>query len=245
MNYKVYLSTKIDPKKLKNGSGILVLEPDDYTDTTIKKIKGKGYKVLGYISIGTIEKERSWYRTYKEYGLKKLEDWPNEVYADMKADAWQRFLLSRAEAIKKKGFDGWWCDNLDVYEYYKSEEMFKACKKVLTEIKKLGGYVMVNGGSEFWDVSMDNNVQISGFVNGVTQEEVFSRITSYKGSGKFGTQKAADSKFYKKILQKLLKNSVQTFLLEYTKQEALKKRIKAWCKAEKMTGYYISGNVDL
>lgn len=58
MTYKVYLTAKINPKTLKKGSGIIVLEPEDYTIDQIKVIKAKGYKVLAYLSIGTIEKER-------------------------------------------------------------------------------------------------------------------------------------------------------------------------------------------
>ena len=30
--YRVYLTTKVDPTKLKQGSGIIVLESDDYKD---------------------------------------------------------------------------------------------------------------------------------------------------------------------------------------------------------------------
>lgn len=35
MNYKVYLSTKVNPTKLAQGSGIIVIEPDDYTKAQI------------------------------------------------------------------------------------------------------------------------------------------------------------------------------------------------------------------
>jgi len=244
VKYKVNLSTKVNPAKLAAGTGIIVIEPDDYTDAQIKAIKAKGYKVLAYLSVGTIEKERSWYNKYKKYGLKKLEDWPNEVYADVRKTNWRAFLVSRAKQLKKRGFDGFWCDNLDVYEYYKSEKMFAACKAVLKQIKQLG-YVMVNGGSEFWDVAMDKKVNLSSIVNGVTQEEVFSLIKKYSGKGTFGLQKASESKFYQGLLKKLLKHRVQTFLLEYTRNEVVKNKIRNFCKTYKMTGYYISGDVNL
>lgn len=244
MNYKVYLSTKINSAKLKKGSGIMVLEPDDYTKDQIRTIMSKGYKVLGYLSVGTIEKERPWYKTYKKYGLKKLEDWPDEVYADVRKTNWRCFLVDRAKAIKKKGFDGFWCDNLDVYEYYKSDKMYSACKAVMKQIKAVGGYVMVNGGSEWFDTMADKKVDVKAFVNGYTQEEVFSRITSYKGKGKFGKQKASDSNFYKKILLRMKKKGVGAFLLEYTKDKHLKDTIKTWCK-KNGASYYISEDVNL
>ena len=244
MKYKVCLTTKVNYKTLEKGSGILVLEPDDYTASAIKQIKKKGYKVLGYLSVGTIEKERSWYKTYKKYGLKTLKDWPNEVYADVRKTNWRCFLVDRAKALKKKGFDGFWCDNLDVYEYYKSDKMYSACKAVLKQIKAVGGYVMINGGSELFDVMTDKKVDIKKFINGYTQEEVFSRITSYSGKGKFSKQFPEDTKWYKTILKRVKKKGVGIFLLEYTKDETVKKQIKSWCK-DNGASYYISSNVNL
>lgn len=243
MNYKVYLSTTVNPKTLAKGTGIIVLEPDDYSKAAVAQIKNKGYKVLAYLSIGTIEKERSWYNKYEVYGLKKLEDWPNEVYADVVQKPWRDFLIERAKQLKTKGFDGWWLDNLDVYEYYKSTKMFIACNLLLKQIKKLGGYVMVNGGSEFFNYSLDNSYDIS-MVNGVTQEEVFSLITSYKGNGKFSKQKKVDKDFYEKLLRKLRKKGLDIFLLEYTRSDSVKAEIKKWAKENKAS-YYISGNVNL
>lgn len=245
MNYEVDLSTKVDLRNLKKGSGIRVLEPDDYSVVTIKEIKKKGYTVLGYISIGTLEKERPWFKKYSKYKLKKLEDWPNEYYMDITRTAWRQFLIKRAKDIKEKGFDGWWCDNLDVYEYNKSSKMFAACKAVLKQIKNIGGYVMVNGGSEWLDNALDKKLKISKYIDGYTQEEVFSRIISYKGKGIFSTQITSDSKFYQSLLKRVLKAKVQTFLLEYTRVERVKKKIKEFCTKNKMTGYYISGDVNL
>lgn len=248
MKYKVCLSTKANPKKLSKASEnyILVIEPDDYTDAEVKAIKAKGYKLLGYLSVGTIEKERFWYSKYKAYRLQRLEDWPNEYYIDIREKAWQDFLIQRAKKLKKIGYSGLWCDNLDVYEYNKSlEGMYSACKKVLGELKNLGLYIMVNGGSEFFGKAMDRNEKIFNMVHGVTQEEVFSRITSYSGTGKFGVQTSSLNEFYTGYLKRLNKFGIQTFLLEYTRNVALTNKIKNFCSKNGIAGYYISKNVDL
>lgn len=243
MNYRVCLTTKVNPKTLKKGSGIMVLEPDDYTKTAIAKIKTKGYKVLGYISVGTLEKERPWYKKYKHLALKTLEDWPKECYVDVREKEWRDFLVSRAKDIKAKGFNGWWGDNLDVYEYYKSGKMFASLQASLSRIKKLGGYIMVNGGSEFFDYALDHKRKIS-WVDGVTQEEVFSLITSYSGKGKFSKQKKSQREFYQKLLKRLKKAGKDIFLLEYATNKTLKATIRTYCK---LNGYshYISEEVDL
>ena len=248
MKYLVKLTTKVKTEKLakvSRGTAILPIEPEDYSNAELKALKAKGYTVLAYLSIGTISKERPWYGKYKQYRLKRLPDWPKEYYMDLRKAPWSAFLVSRAKALKQRGFDGWWLDNLDVYEEYKSAAMFQACVNLLRQIKSLGGYVMVNGGSEFWDDAMDKKVAVAKLVNGVTQEEVFSRIINYSGRGRFGKQTEEQNRFYQTLLRRLLKNRVQTFLLEYTRDEAVKKRIKAFCTKYKMTGYCISDDVDL
>ena len=78
----------------------------------------------------------------------------------------------------------------------------------------------------------------------LVQEEVFSRITDYDGKGKFGKQKADDKKFYQGLIKKLEKKKVNCFLLEYTRDKALKEKIKEWCKKNKVD-YYISEDVNL
>ena len=208
-------------------------------------IRKKGYKVLAYLSVRTISTERSWYKTYSNCKLKKLSDWPKEYYMDLKNTAWRKFLVSRATDLRKKGFDGWWLDNLDVYEEYKSKAMFNAVLAILQDIKVLNGYVMVNGGSEWVDDALDKKVNLSKMINGYTKEEVFSLITSYAGKGKFSKQEASQKKFYQGLLKRVKKAKVETFLLEYTKDATLKTKIKDWCAKNKVNGYYISVNVDL
>ena len=103
---------------------------------------------------------------------------------------------------------------------------------------------MINGGSEWLDDALDRKLAISKYLNGYTQEEVFSLIKDYSGKGKFGSQKADQKKFYQGLLKKVLKAGVQTFLLEYTRDSSLKAKIKDWCKKYGASAY-ISEDVNL
>ena len=230
MNYKVYLSTRINPARLDKGSGIMVLEPEDYSPAQIQAVRVKGYKVLGYVSVGTIEKERPWWKDYSSYKLKRLPDWPKEYYIDVRQAPWQDFLIRRAREIQEMGFDGWWLDNIDVYSEYKSKKMFTAIAELFLKFRALGGYVMINGGSEWLDDAIDRGEKLMDYIDGYTQEEVFSLIDDYDGRCKFGRQEAEDTLFYTGLILKGLKRKVDCFLLEYSRDRKLREKIEVWCE---------------
>ena len=245
-SYKVSLSTKVQPKDVASGM-LLAIEPEDYTKAEVAALKAKGATVIGYLSAGSVSDERSYYKNLKDYTLDPLPDWPHEKYLDLRRTAVRDWCVARAKEIRVQGFDGWWIDNIDVYEEYKSSAMYEAVGSVLTKIKALGGYVMVNGGMEYLQKAMDADPDHAGpgNIDGVTQEEVFSRITSYKGTGEFGTQDAKDSADYQSHLVRCIRHKMQAFLLEYTKDNVLKLKIRAFCTEKGIAGCCVSDSVDL
>ena len=244
--YKVMLTTKASQSNaIQNG--ILVIEPEDYTLEEIKKLKKPGVTLLGYISIGSVSDERPYYKKLKPFRLSRLEDWHHEWYLDLRKEEARKWCVNRAKEIKAMGFDGWWCDNVDVYEYHKSSKMYDAITSVLKSIKALGGYVMINGGSEYISKLMDSdkNHKSITFIDGVTQEEVISLIKDYDGKGKFGKQTSEMNKWYESYMIRILRHGVGAFLLEYTTDASVKKKIIDFCQKNNMSGFYISGDVDL
>ena len=163
MNYKVYLTSSGKAKKLRKVSNpcIVVIEPEDFTEREVKELKEKGYKVLGYLSVGSVSDERSYFKSLKPYTLKQLEDWPHEWYLDLRRTKVRDWCVSQAKVIKEIGCDGWWLDNVDVYEEYESSATYNAVLSTLRRIKGLGGYVMVNGGSKFLSDKMDGEADLA------------------------------------------------------------------------------------
>ena len=311
MRYKVSLTTKLYPPQ----SGMIVVEPEDYTMAEIKALKKSGARVLAYLSIGSISDERPYYKTLKPYQLKRLEDWPHERYIDLRRAQVREWVQKQAKTLKGAGFDGFWLDNTDLYEEDKSTEMFNAILLTLQAIKAVGGYIMINGGAAFLtDLLIPHKVQLgaykdernarrmakslkakgfnaaevemdglkkvqagafgaednadklveklraagfnsakritlfdgrpSAFIDGVTQEEVFSRITDYDGRGEFGQQSTAESEAYQAHIRRLIRADIDAFLLEYTRSNTLKLRIKAFCETVGATAC-ISDDVNL
>ena len=163
MNYKVFLTSSDKAKRLKKVSNpcILVIEPEDFTENEVKSLKEKGYTVLGYLNVGAVETYRKYYTKLIPYTLKTLDDWPDEKFLDLRRTKVRDFLVNRAKEIKNLGCDGYWCDNIDVYEYYESSATYNAVVSVLRRIKGLGGYVMINGGSKFLTDKMDGEAHLA------------------------------------------------------------------------------------
>jgi hypothetical protein len=90
----------------------------------------------------------------------------------------------------------------------------------------------------------------AAFVDGVTQEEVFSLITDYDAkaddgkTGLFASQTVAQSESYQAHIRRLIKAGIAAYLLEYTRSNTLKLRIRAFCETTGATAC-ISDDVDL
>lgn len=312
MRYTVSLTTQLKGPQ----DGMVVVEPEDYSAAELKELKKKGAKVLAYLSVGSVSDERSYYKTLEPYTLRKLDDWPHERYLDVREAAVRTWLQKKARELKRKGCDGFWLDNIDVYEEYRFTEMFQGLVNVLHAIKAVGGYVMINGGMLFLtDMLIPHKVQLGAYkresnakkmtaslkraglkntiiemdglykvqcgaymqqdgadrivkqlksagfstakritlftgkprayLDGVTQEEVFSRITEYDGKGTFGKQHQADSDRYQAHMRRVVKAGLDGWLLEYTTDSALKTKILKFCTTSGMSGACISADVDL
>lgn len=206
----------------------------------MQALKRAGNTILAYLSVGSVSDERSYYKQLQKYTLRRLEDWEHERYLDVCEPTVQDWLINRGMALLNAGYDGIWADNIDVYEEYPSDATYKGITRILQALYP-HGYIMINGGMEYMLRAISQKARVA---HGVTQEEVFSLITDYSGSGKFGSQIASESLEYQKYIAKALGAGMEAYLLEYTKDANLKKKIINYCTASG-AGYYISEDVDL
>ena len=88
-------------------------------------------------------------------------------------------------------------------------------------------------------------IDVSTFIDGVTQEEVITQIKDYSGKGQFGNQESKQSNWYKEYMCRVKTHGMETFLLEYTGDQKVVTKIKKFVKDYGMTGYYASSDVNL
>lgn len=239
--YKVYLGLNGSNagRIIKAKPSIAVIDFAEFGDTQIKKLRANGIKLISYLNVGAIEKGRSYYDEYEKFAVGDYDDW-DERWMDLRAEAWQNFLLERAKSFKARGAIGLYIDNLDVVEEYKPLKMYESARAILKHIRKETGlYLMVNGADYF--VSRCIRDKVVHF-QAIQQEEVFTRIINI-GKNKCGSQTSAEKKRLKAYCVEARKH-VDVYLLEYRANAANRAKIAAFCKRYKMN-YYNSQTVDL
>lgn len=243
--YGVYIGNDnmSDILKISADDKIVVIEGQSFTKKQIKKLKDKGKTVYTYLNIGAIETYRSYYKKYKKYILGPYENWEDEYWIDVSQKDWQKFIgTTLAGELVDKGVDGFFVDNSDVYYQYKKSKIYKGLNKILERLRKFSKKKILINGGDVYVTKLIEDKKTSSF-DGVNQETVFSKIFDYKND-EFGIQSEEETAYYQSYLKKVKKKNKKVYLLEYTRDEALKEKIVSYC-SKKGYGYCISEYVDL
>ena len=119
----------------------------------------------------------------------------------MSRKPWQDFIVNELVAsVRRKGCDGLWLDNTDVYYEYHRESIYKGLLNIITRIHNKNIPIYINGGDEF--VTRLINSGKKRLIKGVFQEEVLTSIISYSGN-RFGRQNKGDRSYYEAYLRKV------------------------------------------
>ena len=209
-NFAICLEEKHKSKILKAAAGydLIVVDAQDYSAAEIKTLKAGGGKVLSYLNVGAIEKDRSYFAAAKRDGLVlgPYDNWEDEYWAAAHEPKWKSIILGLATTLSAKGVDGFWVDNLDIlytaeedYKWPKSkiDALYSNLQAILAGLHKQG-YVMLNGADVF--VSRAIKAKQAANFDGVTQETVITCIKDYNAPGKFGRQSADEREYYSDYL---------------------------------------------
>ena len=230
-----------DINKLKDYQTVII-DAEHFTKADITKLKKAGKTVYTYLSIGSLEDYRSYYKAYKHLAISKYDSWEGEEWVDVSDKAWQKLMLKRAKEFKNKGVDGFFLDNADVYYQYKEPRIYKGLVKILTDIRKLNTKVIINGGDVFVSKYLKENKDLKKIADGVNQEGVFTTLVEDKKKGEEITR------YYLNYLKKLSKKGIRIYLTEYivedNKDDGLEEKIADYCE-KRGWDYYISDDLEL
>jgi uncharacterized protein (TIGR01370 family) len=134
------------------GAYDLVVVDGEYASAEeIAAVQARGTTVLGYLSVGTIEKWRSWYPRVKRYRLGAWADWKDEWFADVSEPALREILSGEiAPQMLAKGFDGLFLDNVDMIEAHKHVPQRSGMRELVLALSDLtrsqGRYLFAQNG---------------------------------------------------------------------------------------------------
>ena len=101
---------------------LVVVDGEEATAAQVRSLRASGKVVLAYLSVGTIEPGRSWYRAAKPYRLPDRFEEFGEYYADTARPGYRTLVAGRvAPRMLRKGFDGLFLDNTDMTETHRSQ----------------------------------------------------------------------------------------------------------------------------
>ncbi len=102
------------PPELLQGHDIVVLDPGFRGD--LAAVRSKGAKVLAYLSLGELNRQRETFGSAERAGVLVRENpnWPGAFVVDLRHPAWTAIAVQEmALPLRARGFDGLFLDTLD------------------------------------------------------------------------------------------------------------------------------------
>lgn len=212
-------------------------------EKAVREAVSRSVWVYGYLNVGALEKERSYYEKLKHLRLAPYDGWDGEYWIDPTDKAWQDHCISLAKQIKATGAIGLYLDNTDIYyeivekqirkQYSRNlpiaQAVYTALSNMILKINALGLIVMPNGGDVFVRKFIRAHPKVIPTIN---QEGVFFEDLNRKNS-------ASDTAYYKewcKWAQKRISGKVR--IIEYTSSKTEQAKIKAYCIAHGWDVYF-------
>lgn len=223
---------------------LTVIDTEGHEKAVREAVK-RGVWVYGYLNVGALEKERSYFERFHHIRLAKYSGWDGEYWINPTAKEWQEHIISEAKKIKATGAIGLYLDNTDIYymclQGFREEKtkmlrsapsaqaVYNALSSIILKIHALGLIVMPNGGDTFVKRFITKNPSVIATIN---QEGVFYETLNRKN-------KSADTRYYKdycKWAQKHVSGKVR--IIEYTSSKSEQAKIKAYCIAHGWDVYF-------
>ena len=241
-DYGVFLSVTDNLPQLADYK-LVVIDAQYFSKRDIDNFKAVGHQVYSYINIGSLENFRDYYDDYKSLTLGPYENWDEEYWMDVSKSAWQEFITKDlAPSLLKKDIDGFFVDNCDVYYNFPNKKIKDGLTTIMTALVKTGKPVIINGGDAYLDAYCLNGGSCADVITGINQESVFSSIDWDHKT--FGTADPETREYFQSYIESYAAEGADIYILEYTTDPDLIKKIKSYCNTNKFH-YYISDSLDL
>ncbi len=146
---------------------LIVVDGQQTKASRIRQLQADGSVVLGYLSVGTIERFRPWFKRMRRFAIGYWHDW-DEFYARVNSRRYRGAIRGRiAPRILRKGFDGLFLDSTDMIELYprQTRGMVKLVRSLARLVHHRGGYLFTQNGDSVID-------RFTPYLDGWNREDV-------------------------------------------------------------------------
>lgn len=225
----------------------VVIDAQYYSQEEIARLHAAGTRVYSYLNVGSIESFRTYYKAFEDIILSPYENWDDEFWVDVSSPKWQQLVREQANEYAKKGVDGFFLDNADVYYHYREKRIFDALSGIIQDLGGLEKEVLINGGDAFVQEAIRSKDESLAAITGVNQECVFTNIDF--DNGRFVMQDKETSEYYKEYLLLCSRSGLSVYLTEYLSSEdedaqSLTEAIEAYCSQNGFR-YFIASSLNL
>lgn len=241
-DYGVFVGLNPRNKSALFGYKIVVIDAEYFSKDDIDILHKNGIKVLSYLNMGSVEKFRDYYGEFEDITLGEYKNWEDEYWIDTSSENWKKHIKQLSEDLTKKGVDGFFVDNCDVYYYHAEQKIYDGLIDMLKELNEIGKYIVINGGDYFVRMYLQDEFQKNKLFDAVNQESLFTAINFEDSS--FVRQEIETTEYYKEYLESCKANDVQVFVTEYTKDKHLENLSEKYCY-EKDYRLYVSKSLNL
>jgi hypothetical protein len=224
--------TGLDPENIERleGYDLAVIDVQYYSRENIIALHDRYIQVYSYLNIGSIEEFRPYYREFEALTLGDYEGWDDERWIDIGAPAWRHYLVRvLAWDLVKKGVDGFFIDNTDIYYHYPERDISDGIMDTLERLgEEYGLPLIINGGDAFMKEALERKALKATTVKRVNQENVFTLPDPR--TGRLGKQSAEALTYYQSYLSLCKAAGLEVSLTEYLKGDAaLRQQILDYC----------------
>ena len=224
---------------------IVVIDAEYYTKDEIDELRREGIVVYSYLNVGSLEDFRGFYAEYEHLIIGEYEDWQGEYWVNVADEAWQQHIERQAESLVLKGIDGFFIDNVDVYYYYQTPEVFEGLVTILNSLSMRNKDIIINGGDVFIAEAVLDAETPLVTITGVNQECVFTNIDFE--NNRLVLQDADTQEYYMEYVEACGNAGLAVYLLEYANPEkntTIALEIEKYCIEQKFN-YYIAPTIEL
>ena len=194
---------------------LVIIEPYNYNKEDIKRLKSinPDIKIIAYLSIGEVDKNRDYFKDCQSIIIGKNPNW-DSYYVDVSSSVWKDIILREVDKFINMGFDGIFLDTIDSAIHTNQKEDVIRLIKDIRE-RYLNIIIIQNRGFEVVD-------KTAPYIDGVLFEDFSTYYDFKEKKAKFW--KGNDLEWINTQAEKLKQLNLIVLTLDYINDEEMAKK---------------------